>query len=950
MQACDHADVRQGPTLADMPPEILSGILAWLPAPAIGACLASSRAFNVLSRFAAARYRAERIAQGAAGICPCSGAYSGTAGVAQAQPYADTDLVSHRVVGHARECLPNALLAAAGAGRLDVVCAIYRHAILLWYGDSKVACCIDPLGPDPTRALIDTVRSLVRDKMRCRLRSCAVCAAFLAWLFRCHEPIGRFVSAFPVALAAGHTATAVWIGSVSSPFRLLQALEAALAILGDGGRTNGVTAKRTNLPEQNATTIVADGGDRGTPIAAVDADKEGQPEACSQQDPVDDVVLACLWHACPGTEARFVKDAAIAGDLDALRRMLRVRRHAALAFGEENNRASAFPGGLDYALDVAAVWRTPKTTLTWLWETLDMASDRTMCQLVAKAAPGCGLLELGIDALCAFRRHTAALVCERLVETPHRTVHGSALAGYGDYDGLIGTENGDLFDFLDNVDDDPATARVPCFIVAQTLRSGCAEAIDGALGRWKQCGTCATFGQFACSHFSDRGIAALDAGLIHVVEAHPHISLSHEALGAVMRSPRADSLIGHIESRPLNDPLFGAAKWIEQAARNGCARPVLFLLWSLRTDYDACKAVDTGPALVAAATAGHLDVAALLMPQATQKPSRKSDLDVMLAIEGAVRACPRAAVAWAIQHVDPRLHASIWTAAAMCGNVDLVADMARESSPPGALFKRPRSFIPFVSMAVAHGHVGCASALLELDIGRHRHQDVDTGLRKANRPRQAKRQYTRSHSTTATSLTTVQERPRPTLAPSYVADALIRGYTHAIDWAASGPFRIPWSQVPISSALDRIAEPKRLAAVLTWLLESRAATETPSVVADLRAWARSALLSRDPIRIGSVVGYCPWRDWDMSEASLATAICHCPVAMWRTIDVRHPGLLNRPCFADAIIVSGRVDLAVWMQDERRSSDGVAFDLGRIATAGTAGSIAMGSWLAARLVG
>lgn len=946
--------------LADMPPEVLSSILAWLPAPAVGACLAASRIFDVLSRPAAARYAAERVVQGAVGLCPCSRLCPSVAATSPTHPFdvAQNNLPI-RIVGHARDCLPNAFSAAAASGRLDVVCTLYSHAVRLWYGDPKMACCVDPLGPDSERALIDIVRCPSRDKIRCRLKSCVACAAFLAWLFQCDQPIDRSVGAFPMALAGGHTTTAVWIGTASSPFRLSQALDAALAILGVGGRDDIEPAKSMGRPKEKNDNAgddqsEAEGGNRGTSVVVVDgvADKEGQSKACSAGDSVDDVVLACLWHAWPGTEARFVRDATAAGDVDALRRVLRVRRHAAAAFGEATtSRAAAFPAGLDTALCAAAGWRTPKATLAWLWEAFNMASDRGMCRLMAKVAPAWGLLDLGIDALCAFRRHTATLACERLVETSHRTVHGRALAGYEDPDGLTGVENGDLFDFIDNVDDDPATAKVPCVVVAQTLRSGCAEAIDVALSRWRQCGTCAALGQFACLHFSwthsrDRGSAALDAGLIHVVEAHPHISPSYEALGAVMRSPRADSLIERVASRSWNDPLHDAATWIKQAAGNGCAGPILFLIQNQHTGgHGRESAIDTGPALVAAATAGHLDVAALLMPRPTQKPSRKSDLDVIHAIEGAVGARPRAAVAWVIQHVEPRLHVNMWTAAAMCGDVDLVADMVRETLSPTALLKRPRSLIPFVSMAVAHGHVECASALLDLDNARNRHQDVGAPHREdPHGPRQAKRRRTRSRPAT-----TNNEKPRPTLAPSYVVDALGRGHTHAIDWAASGPFRIPWDQVSIPSALDRITEPARLAGVLTWALESHAAQESPCVASGLRAWAESALLSRDPVRIASVVGHCPWRGWDMSAASVAKAMCHCAAAVWRTIDARHPGILDGACFADAIAASGRVDLAIWMLDERRHTDSAAFGLEHIAMADKAGNVAMASWLAMRLV-
>ncbi|AVK77473.1 hypothetical protein pmac_cds_785 [Pandoravirus macleodensis] len=960
MEVCDSDSAHRGPTLADMPPEVLSSILAWLPASAVGACLVASRLFGVLSCSAAARYTAECIAQSAAGLCPCSRlCASDTAAAAQAYagvPAAAQNNLPVRIVGHARDCLPNALSAAAAAGRLNVVCALYRHAILLWYGDPKAACCIDPVGPDPARTLIDIVRSSMRDNIHCRLKSCVTCTAFLAWLFRCDQPIDRFVSAFPIALAAGHTTTAIWIGAVSSPYRLVQAPAAALAIIGDGSRAGARPTESTDRPKANTVALV-DGADERD---LASADEKTQASDCPAEDSIDDIVLACLWRACP-TEARFVRNAAAAGDLRALQRVARVRRHAAAAFGESH--ASAFPAGLDAAICAATEWRTPKTTLAWLWKAFDLASDRAMCRIVAKVAPACGLLDLGIEALCAFRRHTAALICESLVETSHRIVHGRALAGYEDPDGFAGAANADLFDFLDNVDDEPATAKLPCAIVAQTVRSGCPEAIDVALSRWRQCNMCAALGGFAClyfwwSHIDKCERATLDAGLIHVVEAHPHVFPTYDALGAVMRSPRANnSLIERVASRSWTVPPHDAALWIKQAASNGCAAPILFLLQEQRTTIDNHDTIDTGPALIAAANAGHLDIAALLMPQPTRKPLHKSDLDVISAIEGAVRACSRSALAWVIQHVNQRLYVNLWAAAAVNGDVDLVTDMVRETQSSATPLKRPRSFVPFVSMAVAHGHVECASVLMDLDRVCRHHVDHDVDANAGNHPRdaapdgedldrsrRAKRQRTRSRTTKAT-----VERPTPTLAPSYVVDALGRGHTHAIDWAASGPFRIPWRQVSISSALDRIGDPTRLATVLAWLLQSRAAQESPCVVADLHAWAECVLASRDPVRIGSVIKHCPWRDWGISVASVARAMCHCPVAMWRTVDARRPGILDDPCFVDAVVASGRVDLAAWMVDERRPSDKTLFGFDHVVAADKAANVAMASWLAMRLV-
>lgn len=959
MEACDSDSVHRGLTLADMPPEVLSSILAWLPASAVGACLAASRVFDVLSRSAAARYTAERIAQSAAGLCPCSRLCASDAAAAQARadvPDAAQNNLPVRIVGHARDCLPDAFSAAAAAGRLDVVRALYRRAMLLWYGDSKAACCIDPVGPDPARALIDIVRSPMRDNIRCRLKSCVTCAAFLAWLFRCDQPIDRFVGAFPMALAAGHTMTAIWIGAVSSPYRLVMALGAALTILGDGSRAGAGPTKTADQPKEDAPAVVADVDERNPPTI----DIKVQALDSSAEDSIDDIVLACLWRACP-TEARFVRNAAAAGDLRALQRVARVRRHAAAAFG--GTHAGTFPAGLDAAIGAATEWRTPKTTLAWLWERFDLASDRVMCRIVAKVAPACGLLDLGIVALCAFRRHTANLICESLVETSHRVVHGRALAGYEDPDGFAGAANADLFDFLDNVDDEPTTAKVPCAIVAQTVRSGCTKAIDAALSRWRQCDMCAAVSGFAClcfwwAHIGSHERAALDAGLIHVVEAHPHVFPTYNAVGAVMRSPRAnDSLIERVASRSWTVPPYDAAMWIKQAAHNGCAKPILFLLQERRTTMDNRKTIDTGPALIAAANAGHLGIAAMLMPQPAQRPSRKSDLDVISAIEGVVRACPRSALAWVIQHVNPRLYADLWSVAAVNGDVDLVMGMVRETQSPAAPLKRPRSFVPFVSMAVAHGHVECASVLMDLDRVCRHHVDHGVDANADNHPRdvapdggdldrsrRAKRQRTQSRTTKTT-----VERPTPTLAPSYVVDALACGYTHAIDWAASGPFRIPWRQVSISSALDRINNPTRLAAVLTWLLQSRAAQESPRVVADLRAWAECALASRDPVRVGSVIEHCPWRGWGISAGSVARAMCCCPVAMWRTVDARRPGMLDDPCFVDAVVALGRVDLAVWMLDERRPSDKTLFGLDHVVAADKAGNAAMASWLAVRLV-
>nr|UDO47051.1 hypothetical protein [Pandoravirus massiliensis] len=953
METCESAGACRDPMLADMPPEVLSGILAWLPAPAVGACLAASRAFDVLSRSAAARYDAERIAQGAAGRCPCSHLCPSTTTTGQVRASRGAQAgLSARIVGHARECLPDAFSAAAAAGRLDVVRAIYRHAVLLWYGDPKTACCIDPLGPDPARALIDVVRSSARGNARCRPKPCATCDAFLVWMFRCEQYTDPFVGAFPTALAAGHTSTAVWVGVVGSSSCLLQALDAASNILDCDGRARAESAKGVSQCETNAATTPGD-DERDIPCT----DNEGSNMVHSTEDAVDDVVLACMWHKCPGAEARFLKDAAASGNLDALRRVARVRRHIATVFGE--TQAGAFPAGLDDAIHTATEWRTPQTTLAWLWNTFGLVSDRLMCRDVAKVAPACGLFDLGVDALCAFRRHTAILISARLARGPHAPVYGHMLAGC-DPDGLAYGDDDNLCEFLDDIDDEPATAKVPCAIVARSLRSGCAATIDAALNRWRQCRACATFGTFECLCFKHRHInkherAKFQAGMIHVAEAHPRLLPTYETLDAIMHSPRADSLIDCVASHSWNATPRDVTLWIKRAASNGCAAPIVFLLGMHNVSYDVREVIDTGPALVAAAVAGHLDVAALLLKQPTQKPPRKSDHDVMLAIEGVVKSRPRAALAWVMQHVDPRLYDSLWMAAAMSGDVDLVMDMARETQSPETPLKRPRSFVPFASMAVAHGHVACASALMDLDATYSRCRRHGMGAEACDCPsgvasdrddaeptRRAKRHRVEARCKGST------DRPRPMLAPSYVVDALGRGHTHAIDWASSGPFRIPWSHTLILTALDRIPDPARLVAVLSWALQSHATREQPLVRDGVRAWAERALVSCDPVRVGSVFEHCPWRDWAMAVVSIAKAMCRCPVAMWRTIDRRHPGMLDDRCFADSIVASGRVDLAAWLADERRLNNGVAFEIDHVMMANKAGNAAMAAWLSMRL--
>ncbi|AJF96905.1 hypothetical protein TW95_gp0171 [Pandoravirus inopinatum] len=350
------------------------------------------------------------------------------------------------------------------------------------------------------------------------------------------------------------------------------------------------------------------------------------------------------------------------------------------------------------------------------------------------------------------------------------------------------------------------------------------------------------------------------------------------------------------------------------------------------------RKVDLAPALVAAADVGRLDMVVLLWPHIPQQKAMRVAEDVT---DAAAKSKHAGILAWLVDNVTPPPIHALWTAVAEHADLDLLAILVAHSQYPTS---------SHASIAVAHGHVACASLLLDLSTAP---SDKGASGRGCDRPSgSASSRAPKRHRTSNNAHAPPASARRPTMSPSYVADALARGHMDAVDWAAAGPFRIPWSDVSVGAALNRAHDAFCFDAVVRWATRSSLAHAELSsrLVPDLAVWAAATLASDDPVRIARLLAHCPWQAWDVAPATVARTLCTCPVAMWRTLDARRAIDFDAPCFPDAIAVSGRVDLLVWMTDERRPGERPPppFGVTHAVTAYNNGHMGATAWILGRL--
>ncbi|AGO85508.1 hypothetical protein psal_cds_1208 [Pandoravirus salinus] len=630
---------------------------------------------------------------------------------------------------------------------------------------------------------------------------------------------------------------------------------------------------RDDAGTQRIVDIVADRVCNGTP----------------DDETADERLLARLWDARTKCAYSALCHAACSGDADKRQMMARMWRDAHRD-GRWRFDRHRMVGAIATAAKTSA---RPDDALSWLWHTLRemFAKYPGSHRHMAKAAALAGCIDIATDAVCAFRAHARVVLFDRALATAARVFDTDvckdvANGGGGLLDDIWddcdppSVVDGDDNRANDTEDDHSLRRPIPCAIMSRIVRSGRAGAIDVALAMWRRCPACTKRGGFACRRFTwehnkSTWTPSLDAGLVHLVVHHPRVWPTGHAVDAVVCSGRVDLL-----DRVDLPPHPGGARlkrWMAAAIRDGH----IDMSRRLINQYGEGLA-DVVPALVAATTAGRLDAMTALWAHV---PAQRKARAAEAVADAAVKSHRSDIVAWLIDRAPTH---GIWVAAAEQGDLDLLMRLAAvtKSPPPSQ----------YVMVAVAHGHIACAAYLHDLSA--------------SSAPPDRKRRRVNQAAGSAAS----QCR---TLSPSYVVDALTRGHTDAIDWAAAGPLRIPWADVSIGAALDRARDVDCFDRIVRWAARSPWARASPRMTCDLVAWAAAALASKDSARIGRLIARCPWRDWRVTPAAVASAMCTCPVALWRALDARRALAFDTPCFADAVAVSGRVDLLAWMADQRR---------------------------------
>lgn len=892
-------------SLGDMPTEVVASVLSWLPPPAVGACLAASRTFWVLTESDLARHALLRTVHGATGACPCSVLVHDNNNNNNKQPRqakVRRDMVRSRQPppGHARTCLPDAMTAAAASGRLDLVQALYTHAALLWFGDVRCACCVNPRG-----AAIDYVATEPPHS------PCPPCSDFLDWIFYRDARCNHLDDPFMLALSGGRARTAAWIIAAG-----------------------GLHHTEPRSASYRATRTDDDDDDKGQEDDGCDADER---------------LLARLWSRWPDAAARSMCCAARSADINALDRAARVWCRASR--GDQRRLSMS---GTEALVEAAAASPQTDDTLRTVWRDFaTVFADRpNTYRHVAKVAALAGCMDVALEAACAFRQCAAAVLCARVAggrAAAHRFRPLGDVDVDDNKDGLVDNADGHNI-LMDDQHDNQATV---CSLVACAVRSGRADAIDVALALWRRCRLCAKRGGFGCDKFGwDREqelrTPDLRAGLVHVVAHFPDVWPTRFALEAVICAGRVD-LLDRLRT-PSHTSHKTLGRLIESTARDGHTDAVRYLLQRYDFRYGIGVVLgsdgDLTPAVMAAVSAGHLDTLRLLWAHVSEG---KAERATAMVADAAIKGRHANIIAWIVDGRAHRPPQALWAAAAQQGDEGTLAALSAQAW-------RPPLFSPsaIASIAVAHGHIACASFMMGL---------LSAGTLFGSTTLSTAIQRTGTRAPTSSSSRPPKRRRvdkdkplagrQPTLAPSYVIDALSRGHVDAVDWAAAGPFRVPWADVSIATALDRAQDTGCFDAIVRWATGSPTARSSPRLSADLVAWAASTLASGDAVRIGRLLTRCPWREWGVTPANMATGMCVCPVAMWRTLDTRRGVPFDAPCFADAIAASGRVDLLVWMADERRPVDRGSgqpplFGVDHAEAAYGAGHVGAASWILGRL--
>lgn len=905
-------------SLETMPAEVIATLLSWLPPPAVGACLAASRLFWVLGEAAMGRQALARAVDSAGGVCPCAKRARDRLDKDARRPRgfcpirgAPTAPATARLHGPsldgAHACLPAALTAAAASGRLDLVRALYARATLLWYGDARCACCVDfTLRDAPTR--------------RCQ-PCCANCAAFLNWIF-CRRAVSDTQPdrlPFTAALAAGHLCVAVWIAAAGGLHYkdCQEIIDVALA------------RAHCPLPRDCSDATAAPKEDDAHDVARDRSEADA-----------DERMLTALWRAWPKTARAIMCRVLHCGDVDAWQKAARMWR------GSRDGRRWLITDSM-LVIGAAAASARPDDALSWVWrEFADMFLDRPVaCRRMAIAAALAGRMDVAMEAARAYGDYMTDVAPE------HPLAHSTAAVSdirasvsvaevFGAVDGLAGNRHNRDGALADNdrraVGLDDSHETISCGIVSAAVRSGRSGAIDMAIALWRRCHACTARKGFGCGSFdwhNDKSLQApgLGVGLVHVVVHYPHIWPTDHALDAVIGAGRAD-LLDRIAMPAYLEPAR-LARWIQDMGRDGCTDALVRVLAECPVRADPFGGVDLTPALVAATDAGRLDIVRALWPHISDRHmTRAAD-----AIADAAAKSNRADIlAWLADGATPSPTQGLWVVTAERGDLDLLRVLAARAK------RWPASC---ASIAVAHGHVACAALLLGLppvyaDVDRDASQTCDGRSQSAST-----RAYKRRRTDDATR--------RPTLPPSYAVDALARGHTDALDWAAAGPFCIPWADVSIAVALDRAQDVACFDAIVRWTTQSPWARASPRLASDLGAWATATLASGNPVRIGRLLARCLWQSWGATPSAAASGMCACPLGAWRALDARRIVDFDAPCFAHAAAASGRVDVLVWMADERRPAgpthDGVPlFTVAHAETAYRSGHMGATAWILGRL--
>jgi hypothetical protein len=885
--------------LADLPPEVISAVMAWLPPPVIGACMTASRIFWVMSESALCQQAICRYVH-TGNATGCLTDFAKRADRFRCESLCSPAKDEGRpppllapTTGPMSDRLPRDLIEAAAVGRLDIVRAIYGRARTLYFGDEQRACCLG--GPDATTCEPGIDYYMAQN---CR-HPTGGCAAFLCWIFNRDSYPRHRKDPFLVALGREHVEVALWIAGA----RGLHKAESRSSIL--------VLAEI--IAEQRAASVPAGSSDKR-------ADRER--------------LIARLWQVWPEAASRALRRAASSGDIAALSRMARLLCYPV----QQDDPTWTYSIRPKAIIDAAASAQSAHLVLRALWCDFGFlfANRYSACRRMCKTSASVGCVDIAVEA-----RQAMCEIQERATRTTARAGPvdpSNPYDGTGDRSSAVRSRP-DQIDAecraviakaKNDTDNSAARGTASCFVVARTIASGRAEAIDFALGLWRRCHTCATQGDFKCGEFKWQPWHLVKwpnacKGLVHVLEHHSreHAWSPKFLVDAIVGAGRAD-LLDRFPT-PQGADIDRISGWLAAATKGGHNDMLQHLI---RDHVDkrahSLPGLDMIPLVNVALDSGRFDLVRLLWGHCKFGRMQHA-LDLI--VDALLAANDSATITWLLETPQCQNTDAIWTCAARRGDTDLL----------GALIDRPQRPTPFsatslAAIAVANGHVACAALLLgTLDkaslsadpdnraVDRNGHcgdgddGDADDGQKRSTDPRPSKRRRKNT-------FCSPRDR-RPMLAPSYVVDALSRGHIHAIEWVvATGSFRIEWSYVSLETALDTAKDTRCFRALVTWATESPLARDLPRLARDLSTWAARALESNDHVRIGRLLGYCPWSQWGVSTERVASALCAaCPVAMWRTLDLLRAVPFDPLYFPEAIAKSGRVDLFEWMVYERPPS-------------------------------